>query len=246
MGVTAHLGPPRFIGRLRRSVSSVTEPRPTVPASIQALHVAQRGPPAVVDVSRDDSDRENQVQLSNRFAALSDDVDDSPRRGRIVRGRRRLVFVSQNHDTAASDHEWDPDTESVRGVSDVEEDDVPEQSMMETPILAEPRIQARARAFASLDSVNLLELGMTSDHLFLVLESERASELLTEVAGLLSVGRVPDAILQAIRLSRLTALQKPDGGVRGIVVGDIIRRLVARTMAKQIAKKVETATAPFQ
>ena len=47
--------------------------------------------------------------------------------------------------------------------------------------------------------------GMTSDHLFSVLVSERASELLTEVAGLLSVGRVPDAILQAIRLGRLTA-----------------------------------------
>ena len=39
----------------------------------------------------------------------------------------------------------------------VEEDDVPEQSTIETPILAESRIQARARAFASLDSVNLLE-----------------------------------------------------------------------------------------
>ena len=88
--------------------------------------------------------------------------------------------------------------------------------------------------------------GMTSDHLFPVLESERASELLIEVASLLARGRVPDTILQAIRLGRLTALQKPDGGVRGIVVGDIIRRLVARTMAKQIAKKVETATVPFQ
>ena len=44
----------------------------------------------------------------------------------------------------------------------------------------------------------------------------------------------------------LTALSKPDGGVRGIVVGDILRRFVARTIAKQIAKKVEAATAPFQ
>ena len=367
---------------------------------------------------------------------MSDDVDDPLRSGRVVQGRRRLVLVSQNHDVAR-DHEWDPDTESIGGVSDVEEDDVPEQSTIVTPIVAEPRIQGRARAFASLDSVNLLECfnrlmrgafrsavqealsevvagavavdevkatrgwklllllprmilfrpsrggtiprkrlearielfqqglwlellresatcaerahtqsvrrrrrqcvdeerqvtralslvhmgelsaarqalegapmapgtlatlraltdperrppipreglsravaetqpeqqfelnaeefliclrrarrgaaagpsGMASDHLFPVLESERASELLTEVAGLLSVGRVPDAILQAIRLGRLTALQKPDGGVRGIVVGDIIRRLVARTMAKQIAKKVEAATAPFQ
>ena len=66
------------------------------------------------------------------------------------------------------------------------------------------------------------------------------------MASLLARGRVPDTILQAIRFGRLTVLQKPDGGVRGIVVGDTIRRLVARTMAKQIAKKVETATAPFQ
>ena len=30
----------------------------------------------------------------------------------------------------------------------MEEDDVPEQSIIETPIVVEPRIQARARAFA--------------------------------------------------------------------------------------------------
>ena len=35
----------------------------------------------------------------------------------------------------------------------------------------------------------------------------------------------------------MTALSKPDGGVRGIVVGDIFRRLVARTIAKQVAEK---------
>ena len=88
--------------------------------------------------------------------------------------------------------------------------------------------------------------GMTSDHLFPVLESEAASELLTQVASLFAVGQVLHDILEAIRLGRLTALQKPDGGVRGIVVGDIFRRLVARTMAKQISKRVEAATAPFQ
>ena len=38
---------------------------------------------------------------------------------------------------------------------------------------------------------------------------------------------------------------KPDGGVRGIVVGDIPRRLVAKTMAKQVSKEAEAATAPF-
>ena len=88
--------------------------------------------------------------------------------------------------------------------------------------------------------------GMTSDHLVPVLESEAASDLLTQVVSLLAVVQVPHTVLEAIRLGRLTALQKPDGGVREIVVGDIIRRLVARTISKQISEKVEVATAPFQ
>ena len=79
-----------------------------------------------------------------------------------------------------------------------------------------------------------------------MLESERASELLTQVAGLLSVGRVPDATLQPIRLGRLTALQKLDGGVRGIVVGDIIRRLVVRTMAKNRQESGSSHGSPSQ
>ena len=53
----------------------------------------------------------------------------------------------------------------------------------------------------------------------------------------LATGNVPSEIIDGIQ---------PDGGVRGIVVGDIIRRLVARTMVKQVSKQVERATVPFQ
>ena len=42
-----------------------------------------------------------------------------------------------------------------------------------------------------------------------------------------------------------TVLRETDGGVREVVVGDIMRRLVARTMAKQIAKKVEKSHSSF-
>ena len=42
-----------------------------------------------------------------------------------------------------------------------------------------------------------------------------------------------------VRLGRMTALQKPDGGVRGIVVGDVLRRLVERTIAQQLMPAVE-------
>ena len=62
----------------------------------------------------------------------------------------------------------------------------------------------------------------------------------------LSRAVVPDEVVDVIRLGRLTALQKPNGGVRGTVVGDIIRRLVATTIAQQFSSVVEQATAPFQ
>ena len=52
--------------------------------------------------------------------------------------------------------------------------------------------------------------------------------------------------MQAIRLGRLTALRKPDGGVWGIVVGDVVRRLASRTVAQELGEAVKLATSPFQ
>ena len=88
--------------------------------------------------------------------------------------------------------------------------------------------------------------GMTSEHLRIVLDSPSCTSLLCEAASQLAQGHIPDEVVRAIRLGRLTALQKPDGGVRGIVVGDVFRHLVARTIAQQYAKLGEAATHPFQ
>ena len=88
--------------------------------------------------------------------------------------------------------------------------------------------------------------GMTVEHLRPLLECDRALDSLHKFAHIMARGEVPDRIEPVVRLGRLTALRKPDGGVRGIVVGDVLRRLVARTIAQQIADQVEAATAPFQ
>ena len=87
---------------------------------------------------------------------------------------------------------------------------------------------------------------MTAEHLRPLLENDHDIASLCRFAQILAWGEVPDLIEPAVRLGRMTALQKPDGGVRGIVVGDALRRLVARTMAQQIAEKVEKATSPHQ
>ena len=44
----------------------------------------------------------------------------------------------------------------------------------------------------------------------------------------------------------MTALRKDGGGVRGIVAGEVIRRVTARTIAQQLGPAVEVSTAPFQ
>ena len=88
--------------------------------------------------------------------------------------------------------------------------------------------------------------GMTTDHLRPLLDHVEDTQLFFLSGEQLAQARVPLTIHTTIRQGRMTALQKPRGGVRGIVVGDVVRRLVARTMAKQLIKAVKAATAPHQ
>ena len=71
---------------------------------------------------------------------------------------------------------------------------------------------------------------MTVEHLHSLLYHSRDSQLFFQAAEMLARAQVPPAIKDAIRLGRFSSLRKTDGCVRGIVAGDIVRRLVARTM----------------
>ena len=88
--------------------------------------------------------------------------------------------------------------------------------------------------------------GMTMEHLRPLLDEPRALHLFFLVAQKLARADVPDTIVDLIRVGRLTSLTKPDGGVRGIVAGDVVRRLVARTISQQLGPEVEQATSPYQ
>ena len=87
---------------------------------------------------------------------------------------------------------------------------------------------------------------MTAEHVRPVLDSERDAESFWRMCEEFAGAGTPDEVVQALRMGRMTALQKSSGGVRGIVVGDFLRRLVARTLAQQLAPAVERATSPFQ
>ena len=88
--------------------------------------------------------------------------------------------------------------------------------------------------------------GKTVDHLQSLLDHTKDARMFFQVSERLARAQVPPSVRDTVRLGRFTALQNPDGGVRGIVAGDVVRRLVARTMSQQMMEAVQDATAPFQ
>ena len=78
-----------------------------------------------------------------------------------------------------------------------------------------------------------------------LLEASRDTNFLYRVASFLARGQVPPSIIDVIRVGRLTALRKSNGGVRGIMVGEVIWRLVARTVAQQLGPAVEVGLRHF-
>ena len=70
--------------------------------------------------------------------------------------------------------------------------------------------------------------------------------MLCHAAQAMAQGDLPNETKAALKLGRMTALQKPQGGVRGIVTGDLLRRLVARTLAQMFGPEIEAACQPFQ
>ena len=79
-----------------------------------------------------------------------------------------------------------------------------------------------------------------------MLDDEHATQSFVTVANQLANAQIPQEARRAIGLGRITALQKPNGRVRGIVVGDLFRRLVARCLAQRYSEPIATACRPHQ
>ena len=88
--------------------------------------------------------------------------------------------------------------------------------------------------------------GTTNEHLRLLLDDPGDGTLLHRAAERLANADVPEPVLAASRVGRAVALQKPNGCVRALVVGDVYRRLVARTLAQHFAAAFQEACLPHQ
>ena len=88
--------------------------------------------------------------------------------------------------------------------------------------------------------------GLTTDTLRILLDDDTATTNLIRVARHFAQASIPAEIARAIGLGRMVALTKPNGRVRGIVVGDVLRRLVSRCLAQKYAQPIHTACQPHQ
>ena len=104
-----------------------------------------------------------------------------------------------------------------------------------------------AAALRGADSGSAPDLaGMRYEHLRVLLEDETVWTMFCDLAQDIARAKVPAEVMQALRLGRMTALNKEEGKVRGIVAGSVLRRVVCRAVALQFADKFLDATAPYQ
>ena len=88
--------------------------------------------------------------------------------------------------------------------------------------------------------------GCTNEVLRVCLDDPEVLQLLSAAAEDFARGTAPLCATRAFTMATMTALQKKDGGVRGIATGTTFRRLVAKTLARQFSKVVEATCSPFQ
>ena len=86
--------------------------------------------------------------------------------------------------------------------------------------------------------------GTWYEHLKVLLEDDAGMELLTSACERIAQGNVPNQVAEAMRMSRLTALQKSNGKVRGVAAGCTFRRLVGKALSKQFQEQFRFAVAP--
>ena len=147
VGEASHPGPPRSELRRLRTVrqstptaSETVDPTIMDDVSVAASNALPSTVPATMGDVReartvvDSSEDEGSSLRGNRFAVLGThgEVPDRP--------RRRLVLVSQQVDHGV-DHEWDSDTDTVAGGSDVEVGEILEPTVVQTPVAMEPRVR---------------------------------------------------------------------------------------------------------
>ena len=84
------------------------------------------------------------------------------------------------------------------------------------------------------------------EHLRVLLQCEGGTDALRGVAQAMIDGAVPPSALGHLGMASLSPLAKPDGGIRPLAVGEVLRRLAARAVCHQCQEAFRKDLAPHQ
>ena len=173
--------------------------------------------------------------------------EEAEKKVRLREVSRARVLLTSSGLAPGNEATYDQLTDRDRRPRELSEE-LPAEALLHVPaqpIQLDEGMLARSLRQAGRGSAADLA-GMRYEHLRVLLEDEDAWSLFTTLAQDFAQATVPASVLQALRLGRMTALQKEDGKVRGIVAGSILRRLVCKTVAAKFSNEFLERTAPFQ
>ena len=201
---------------------------------IALLHNARR---SVVEVRGRIAKSEAQEQARRGRAALS-----RVQQGQVSRARQELTGADLAPKTLDTLAELQGRRPQVRGM------DIPQDVMEfvpDRPVQLDLTLFTKCLRNAPSGSASGPG-GCTNEMLRVCLDDHELFQLLFRAAEDFATADMPEPVRKAFMSATMTALQKPDGGVRGIATGTSFRRLVSRTLARQFGKAVEATCAPFQ
>jgi hypothetical protein len=88
--------------------------------------------------------------------------------------------------------------------------------------------------------------GLTMEHMRVLIETELGMELLAGVCTLIASGKLPEEAKSLLLSSRLIALEKPDGGIRPIAIGETLYRLTAAHLINELKDNIAEVLQPVQ
>ena len=186
----------------------------------------------------------SQRSMPRTDAAVPEEACERVRQGQLTRARQTLTAAALapgNDETrhALSDPSRRPPHRRREIPAEVLTHEPAEAVALSVQQVAESLRSAKRGSAPGLS-------GATVDHYKLLLDDPAALELLAFAVNCFARADLPPGIIDALALSRLTALRKPGGGVRGIATGDAFRRLVSRALARAFAGVFDEATRPYQ
>ena len=107
-------------------------------------------------------------------------------------------------------------------------------------------VDAIANAIKAMGKSGVGITGWHISHIKSIVSTQDGLESLALILNRIYSGRIPDAIRRGIKLSQLTPLSKENGGIRPVLVGDVLIRIIGKAVVVLEQNRIARRFEPLQ